>query len=53
MIRAISRALDWFAWHVLAGLPTGYRKPWRLLLAYGPYMWGMALYNRTWLKEWR
>lgn len=29
----------------LMGIPTGYRKPWKPLLRYGPYRWGAELAN--------
>jgi hypothetical protein len=46
----ISRTLDWIGWDVLGGVPTGLRNPIPALLRFGPYRWGMALYNRKWLK---
>lgn len=50
VLRRAARLLDWFGWHVLGGIPTGYRKPAIWLLRFGPYRWGMALCNRTWLR---
>lgn len=49
----VCRSLDWFGWCVLGGLPTGLREPWGPLLRWGPYAWGMALVNRSWMPTHR
>jgi hypothetical protein len=46
----VTRLLDRMGW-ALMGVPTGVREPWTLLLRYGPYRWGAALFNRSWLKS--
>jgi hypothetical protein len=51
--KSVGKFLDWFGWNVLGGFPTGIREPNYYLLAYGPYAWGMALFNRSWLKTYK
>lgn len=45
----MTRVLDKVAW-ALMGVPVGVRKPNAWLMRHGPYMWGIRLQDREWLR---